>query len=192
MLHTFKTDWIKSKNNFLKINKQHHPYESPSRLSYGTLSVFTPLQQWGLCLKIHSLFVSLMYCVQAQKKRTFGKILFQCVSRTQDRSHSKCNRRPRARLDRSCIQDSVSCDPPLIMTIRTVIHSDNVFVKQAADSVASHCTCCSTCDYTKQTTDDSTESGADKRADNSSCFRSCSNSDVTASSCTEKCCCTFS
>ena len=76
MRHIFRMAWTKYKNNFLKINKQHHPYES-ILLSHGILNVFTPLQQWGLCLNTHDLFVSLMYCVQAQKKENLLKILFQ-------------------------------------------------------------------------------------------------------------------
>ena len=48
------------------------------------------LLQWGLCLKSHGLFVSLMYCVQAQKKRTFTEqcqvslILFRMLFRNDD------------------------------------------------------------------------------------------------------------
>ena len=40
-------------------------------------TLFTPCSKGGGCLKTHSLFVSLMYCVQAQKKENLLKILFQ-------------------------------------------------------------------------------------------------------------------
>ena len=39
-------------------------------------TLFTPCSKGGVCLKTHSLFVSLMYCVQAQKKENLWRFSF--------------------------------------------------------------------------------------------------------------------
>ena len=39
-------------------------------------TLFTPCSKEGVCLKTHSLFVSLMYCVQAQKKENLWRFSF--------------------------------------------------------------------------------------------------------------------